>query len=91
MWISSFFFKKEKTGPNNNWVTSYVIHNNNKILDSRDIDYYTSGGWGLDVHERRLVAHERARRRRHRRLQWPPSRQVAQARETPTSLPKGFI
>lgn len=42
---TSFLFFKENIGPNNNWVTSYVTHNNNKILDSRDMDYYRNGGW----------------------------------------------
>lgn len=40
---SSFFFFKENLGPNNNWITSYITHNNKKILDSRDIEYYVNG------------------------------------------------
>jgi hypothetical protein len=27
------------------WAASYVTHNNKKILDSRDIEYYTNRGW----------------------------------------------
>jgi hypothetical protein len=42
---SSFFFFKEKIGPNNNWITSYVTYKNTKIIDSRDIDYYNNKGW----------------------------------------------
>jgi len=42
---ATVFFFKENIGPNNNFVTSYVSHNNKKILDSRDIDYYKNGGW----------------------------------------------
>ena len=42
---SSFFFFKENDGPNNNWVTSYVTYKNEKILDSRDMDYYINKGW----------------------------------------------
>mgnify|MGYP006075288787 CR=1 FL=1 len=42
---TSFLFFKENAGPNGNWVTSYVTHNNTKILDSRDMDYYTNHGW----------------------------------------------
>ena len=42
---TSFLFFKENIGSNNNWVTSYVVHNNKKILESRDMDYYKNGGW----------------------------------------------
>ena len=35
----------EKKGNNNSWVTSYVVHNNIKILDSRDLNYYNNKGW----------------------------------------------
>ncbi len=42
---SIFFFFKENVGPNNNWITSYVTHNDKKILDSRDMDYYKNRGW----------------------------------------------
>jgi len=38
-------FFKENIGADNNWVTSYVSHNNAKILDSRDLQYYFNGGW----------------------------------------------
>ena len=41
----SFFFFKENCGPSNNWVTSYVTYKNEKILDSRDIEYYKNKGW----------------------------------------------
>ncbi len=41
----SFFFFKENCGPNNSWVTSYVTYKNEKILDSRDIEYYKNNGW----------------------------------------------
>ena len=36
---------KENIGADNNWVTSYVSHNNAKILDSRDLQYYFNGVW----------------------------------------------
>jgi len=36
---------KEHIGPNNNWVTSYISHNSNKILDSRDLNYFYNKGW----------------------------------------------
>jgi hypothetical protein len=39
------FLFKENSGPNNDWVTSYITLNNKKILDSRDLDYYKNGGW----------------------------------------------
>ena len=42
---SSFFFFRENMGPGDNWVSAYVTHNNKKIVDSRDIDYYRNGGW----------------------------------------------
>ena len=42
---TSFFFFKENYGPNNYWVTSYVTYKNEKILDSRDIEYYKNNGW----------------------------------------------
>jgi len=41
----SFYLFKETCGPNYNWVTSYVTFNGNKILDSRDMDYYNNKGW----------------------------------------------
>jgi hypothetical protein len=39
------FLFKENSGPNNDWVTSYITLNNKKILDSRDLNYYKNGGW----------------------------------------------
>jgi hypothetical protein len=42
---ANVYFFKENIGSNNDLVTSYVSHNNKKILDSRDIDYYKNGGW----------------------------------------------
>ena len=42
---TSFYFFQEIVGENNNWVTSYIKLNNKKILDSRDLDYYTNKGW----------------------------------------------
>lgn len=36
---------RENTGENENWIESFVSHNNVKILDSRDLNYYYSGGW----------------------------------------------
>jgi len=41
----SIFLFKENIGENNNWITSYVSFNNEKILDSRDLDYYHNKGW----------------------------------------------
>ena len=41
----TIFLFKEKPGPNNNWITSYVTLNNIKILDSRDLNYYNNKGW----------------------------------------------
>lgn len=41
----TIFLFKEQVGKNNNWVTSYVTLNSEKILDSRDIDYYNNKGW----------------------------------------------
>lgn len=41
----TIFLFKENIGSNNNWVTSYITLNNEKILDSRDIDYYNNKGW----------------------------------------------
>jgi hypothetical protein len=41
----SIFLFKENIGENNNWITSYVSFNNQKILDSRDLDYYHNKGW----------------------------------------------
>jgi hypothetical protein len=41
----SIFLFKENIGENNNWVTSYVTLDNKKILDSRDLYYYTNKGW----------------------------------------------
>lgn len=41
----SIFLFKENIGPNNNWVTSYVTYNNNKILDSRDLNYFYNNGY----------------------------------------------
>ena len=37
-----FFFKEECNG---HWSKSYVTHNNKKILDSRDNEYYVNKGW----------------------------------------------
>ena len=34
------FLFNETYGDGNNWITSYVTFNNNKILDSRDLEYY---------------------------------------------------
>jgi hypothetical protein len=42
---TSFLFFKEECGPNYDWTTSYVTHNNNKILDSRDMEYFNNQGW----------------------------------------------
>lgn len=42
---SSFYFFKENIGQNNDWITSYVTDKNEKILDSRDLDYHNNGGW----------------------------------------------
>jgi len=39
------FLFKENSGPNNDWVTSYITLNNKKILDSRDLNYHKNGGW----------------------------------------------
>ena len=39
------FLFRENIGQNNDWITSFVSHNNNKILDSRDLDYYRNNGW----------------------------------------------
>jgi hypothetical protein len=41
----TIFLFKEKSGPNDNWITSYVTLNNIKILDSRDLNYYNNKGW----------------------------------------------
>jgi hypothetical protein len=41
----SIFLFKENIGENNNWIQSYVTFNNQKILDSRDLDYYFKRGW----------------------------------------------
>jgi hypothetical protein len=41
----SIFLFKENIGLNNNWVTSSVSLNGEKILDSRDINYYKNKGW----------------------------------------------
>jgi hypothetical protein len=41
----SVYFFKEHPGENNDWVTSFVTHNNNKILDSRDMEYHNNKGW----------------------------------------------
>ena len=41
----SILLFKENIGPNNNWVTSYVTYNSQKILDSRDLDYHNNKGW----------------------------------------------
>lgn len=35
----------ERPGPNTNWATSAVYHEDFKILDSRDMDYFHKGGW----------------------------------------------
>jgi hypothetical protein len=43
--IENIHLFKEECGENNNWVTSYVTHNSNKILDSRDMTYYNNKGW----------------------------------------------
>lgn len=40
----TIFLFKEKID-NNNFVTAYVSHNNTKILDSRDMNYYYNKGW----------------------------------------------
>jgi len=42
---TSFYFFKENIGPNNHWPTSYVTHKNEKIFDSRDMDYFKNNGW----------------------------------------------
>jgi hypothetical protein len=42
---TSFYFFQEIIGKNNDWVTSYVALNNQKILDSRDLEYYNNQGW----------------------------------------------
>lgn len=42
---ASIYLFKENIGLDNNWVTSYVTHNNKKILDSRDLQYYFNAGW----------------------------------------------
>ena len=42
---SSFFFFKENIGPNNDWIRSNIVHNDKKILDSRDLDYHKNDGW----------------------------------------------
>jgi len=39
----SFFLFKEVNGVH--WSKSYVVHNGQKILDSRDPVYYEQGGW----------------------------------------------
>jgi hypothetical protein len=36
---------KEITGHNNNFSQSAVYNNDNKILDSRDMEYFHNGGW----------------------------------------------
>lgn len=42
----SVYFFKENTGKDNNSINScFVTLNNEKILDSRDLDYYNNKGW----------------------------------------------
>jgi hypothetical protein len=41
----SVYLFKEHIGHNNNWITSYVLHQSQKILDSRDIEYFNNDGW----------------------------------------------
>lgn len=38
----SIFLFKENSGSNNDWVTSFVSLNNEKILDSRDLEYFNN-------------------------------------------------
>ena len=42
---STFMFFKENRGPGSNWVTSFVSYKGEKILDSRDMEYYKNKGW----------------------------------------------
>jgi len=41
----SIYLFSETMGANNNWVVSYVTYKNQKILDSRDLEYYKNRGW----------------------------------------------
>lgn len=41
----TIFLFPEHRGSNGHWTTSYVTHNNIKILDSRDMNYYHNKGW----------------------------------------------
>ena len=42
---STFMFFQENEGPGSNWVTSFVSYKGEKILHSRDMDYYKNKGW----------------------------------------------
>lgn len=39
----SVYFFQEHTGEGGDWRTSYITHNNKKILDSRDEKYVQNG------------------------------------------------
>jgi hypothetical protein len=41
----SIFLFQENVGEYNDWRTSFVTFDNNKILDSRDMNYHNNGGW----------------------------------------------